>query len=74
MVDVTSSNSIKRMWKQWINALLGAATIAVPFLGLDSTTLTWTLVIMGVVILGLSLWTIGEVPSDEYERVTARHA
>jgi len=61
------------MWKQWINALLGAATIAVPFLGLTGATLVWTLVIMGAVVLALSLWTAGEVTREEYEQVVAEH-
>jgi hypothetical protein len=73
-VDVTSSNHRTRMWKQWINALAGLATIAVPFLGLTTTALAWTLVVLGIVVLGLSLWTLGELPSDEYERVVHRHA
>lgn len=61
------------MWKQWINAILGAATIAVPFLGLTGATLAWTLVIMGAVVLALSLWTAGEVSKEEYEHAVAEH-
>lgn len=62
------------MWKQWINAILGAIAIAVPFLGLTAATLTWTLVVMGLTIAVLSLWTISEVPREEYERVVHRHS
>ena len=62
------------MWKQWVNAILGLALIVVPFLGLTSTALAWTLALGGLVILVLSLWTVGEVPSDEYERVAHRHS
>lgn len=61
------------MWKQWSNALLGAAIIVVPFLGLTGATLAWTLVIMGAVVLILSLWTAGEVSKEEYEQVVAEH-
>lgn len=61
------------MWKQWVNALLGAATIAVPFLGLTGATLAWTLAIMGAVVLVLSLWTAGEVSTDEYKEVVQHH-
>jgi hypothetical protein len=57
------------MWKQWIIALLGLATVAVPFLGLTSVALMWTFVVMGAVVLVLSLWTIGEVPREEYREI-----
>lgn len=72
-IITSSKKSIKPMWKQWINALLGAATIAVPFLGLTGATLAWTLVIMGAVVLALSLWTAGEVTREEYEQAVAEH-
>lgn len=61
------------MWKQYVNALLGLATIVVPFLGLSSAAFMWTLVVMGAVVLILSLWTVGEVPGEEYERI-AHHS
>ncbi|HET9641489.1 MAG TPA: hypothetical protein VFP46_01400 [Candidatus Paceibacterota bacterium] len=63
------------MWKQWINALLGLAVIAVPFLGLTGSAFTWTFVVMGVLIAGLSIWTMSEVPREAYERLThERHS
>lgn len=61
------------MWKQWVNALLGAAIIAVPFLGLTGSTLAWTLGIMGAAVLVLSLWTTGEISREEYEEVVTHH-
>lgn len=61
------------MWKQWINALLGLATIVVAFMGLTGSTLTWTLAIMGAVVLVLSLWTTGEVSQEEYKEVVQHH-
>lgn len=61
------------MWKQWSNAILGAATIVVPFLGLTGTTLVWTLVVMGTAVLILSLWAAGEVTKEEYEQVVEGH-
>ena len=61
------------MWKQWSNAILGAATIVVPFLGLTGTTLVWTLVVMGTAVLILSLWAAGEVTKEEYEQVVEEH-
>jgi hypothetical protein len=66
-------NSIKPMWKQWVNALLGLGTIVVPFLGLTGSALTSTLVIMGAIILILSIWTTTEVSRDEYEEVVSHH-
>jgi hypothetical protein len=57
------------MWKQWVNALMGAGTLVVPFLGLTSASLAGTLVVMGAVVLILSLWTVREVPKEEYERM-----
>jgi hypothetical protein len=61
------------MWKQWVNALLGAATVLVAFFGLTDASLTWTFALMGLVVLALSLWTAREVSSDEYERVAHAH-
>ncbi len=63
------------MWKQWTNALLGAAVVVVPFLGLTGTAFAWTLVILGVAVIALSLWTTGEVSTDEYARIAhQRHS
>jgi hypothetical protein len=61
------------MWKQWINALAGAVTIAVPFLGLTGTAQAWTLAVMGAVVVVFSLWTTGEVSKEEYQEVVAHH-
>ncbi len=52
------------MWQQWVNALLGLWVIVVPFLGLDSASLMWTLVVTGIVIAGLSLWSVGATSSE----------
>ncbi|MBU6388452.1 DUF677 domain-containing protein [Patescibacteria group bacterium] len=47
------------MWKEYTNAVLGLCVGVVAFLGLTGTTLTWTLVVLGVAILILGLWGAG---------------
>ncbi|RJQ33767.1 hypothetical protein C4568_03900 [Candidatus Parcubacteria bacterium] len=44
------------MWQQWTNAVLGLWVIAVPFIGLTGTALTWTLAITGIAIAILAFW------------------
>ncbi len=44
------------MINQWISGILGLVVVAVPFLALSGTTLTWTLVIVGLAILVSSFW------------------
>ena len=44
------------MWKAWINGIAGLAVIAVAFLGLAGATLTWTLVVLGVIVAVLGFW------------------
>jgi hypothetical protein len=48
------------MWKQWINAVLGLAVLATPFLSLSSGAMTWTLAIAGLVVAVLSIWSASE--------------
>lgn len=62
------------MWKQWVIALFGLGVIVVPYLGLTALAMTWTLVIMGLVIAALSIWTGSEVSSEEYGRMVHSHA
>ena len=45
-----------RMWQQWVNVLLGLWVFVVPFLGMSTSAMTWTLVVSGLVITGLGLW------------------
>lgn len=74
VVEITSSTKFDQpMWKQWVNALLGVATIAIPFLGLTGAALGWTLTIVGAGVLILSLWTAGEVSREEYKEVVTHH-
>ena len=54
------------MWQQWVTAILGLFTIAVPFLGLDSSTLTWALSIDGIAVAVLAIW--GGAHEQELER------
>jgi len=56
------------MWQQWINAILGLAVLATPFLALTSSTLTWTLAIIGIAIAVLGVW--GAMESGESSRRT----
>jgi len=56
------------MWKQWVNAILGLAVIAIPFLSLSATTLTWSLAIVGIAIAVLAIWSATEVSSIEDTR------
>jgi hypothetical protein len=53
------------MWKQWANAVLGLAVLAIPFLSLSATTLTWSLVVAGAAIAVLAAWSIAELSSPE---------
>ncbi|HUQ30286.1 MAG TPA: SPW repeat protein [Candidatus Paceibacterota bacterium] len=53
------------MWQQWTNAILGAWLIAVPFLGFTGTGLAWALVLTGIAVSVLSLWSVGRVPAED---------
>jgi heme/copper-type cytochrome/quinol oxidase subunit 4 len=44
------------MINQWISGLLGLVVTAVPFLTLSETTLSWTLIIVGLAIAASSFW------------------
>jgi energy-converting hydrogenase Eha subunit H len=44
------------MWQQWLNAILGLAVIAVPFIGLTTDAFTWTLAVLGIAIAALGVW------------------
>ena len=44
------------MWQDWTNAVLGLAVIGVAFLGLEPTTLMWTLGVLGGIITVLGIW------------------
>jgi len=61
------------MWKQWVNAIIGLAVIAAPFLGLDAASLSWTLVVAGAVIAILSVWSAMEENSPEYHQRMLQH-
>ncbi len=61
------------MWKQWVNAVLGLAVIATPFMALSATALMWTLVVAGAVVAILSVWSAMEAPS-EYTEYRVQHS
>ena len=44
------------MYRHWINAILGLIVLAVAFMDLSAATLTWTLTIAGIIIVGNSFW------------------
>jgi len=60
------------MWQQWVTAVLGLAAIVLPFLALSTMALTWTLIVGGVIIVGLSVWTAMREQSPEYHQETLR--
>jgi hypothetical protein len=55
---------IRLMWQHWVNALLGLAVIAVPFIGLTGNAMTWTLAIIGIVVAALGFW--GALADTDY--------
>ena len=62
------------MWQDYANALLGLCVLVVAFLGLDATTLMWTLGILGAAIMILGLWGAGALSSSGSEQAERRHA
>jgi hypothetical protein len=60
------------MWQQWVNAVLGLVAIVVPFLNLSAATLTWTLVVGGIAVAVLSVWTAIREQSPEYHQESLR--
>jgi len=56
------------MWKHWLNALLGLLVIAIPFIGLDTNVMIWTLAIVGIAIAGISLWGATDQSLERYEQ------
>jgi hypothetical protein len=62
------------MWKQWVNAIIGLGIIAVSFMGLTVAALMYTLVIGGIVLVVLSLWSAYEIGTETGESRTMRHA
>jgi Sec-independent protein secretion pathway component TatC len=62
------------MWQQWVNVIVGLFVIAVPFTGMAAATMMWTLIVSGVVIVGLSLWSAYEISAEREEGTAMRHA
>jgi hypothetical protein len=69
-----SLNQPTYMWQQWVNAILGIAIIAVPFIGLTAAALTWTLVVGGVLVAILAVWSAMREQSPEYHQEQLRHS
>ncbi len=62
------------MWQQWVNAIIGLAVIATPFLALSATALTWTLVVAGAVVAILAVWGAMKEESTEYHQYKLQHS
>ena len=52
------------MMNTWIAGVLGLVVAVVPFLTLSETTLTWTLVIVGLAITVSSFWGMVSEPRE----------
>jgi VIT1/CCC1 family predicted Fe2+/Mn2+ transporter len=48
------------MWQHWTNGILGLVVLVVPFLGIAGSALTWTLVIVGLLIAIFGFWGASE--------------
>lgn len=57
------------MWQNWVNVVLGLVIAAVPFMGLSSDTLMWSLIVAGLVVAGLSFWSAGVEVSEDSPRL-----
>jgi uncharacterized iron-regulated membrane protein len=60
------------MWQQWVTAVLGLVVAIVPFLSLSATGLAWTLLIGGIAVAVLSVWTAIKEQSPEYHQESLR--
>ncbi len=67
---IRKTNNKTIMWKNYINGILGIVLVAIAFLDLSGTTLTWTLGITGALIAILGFW--GGTETSEV--ATTRHA
>lgn len=73
-VDISNPSSMKYMWQQWTNVILGLWIIAVPFLGMTGNAFTWTLVITGIAVAALGVWGAQDVASErETGRMATQH-
>lgn len=54
------------MMNQWVSGILGLVVAIIPFLTLSATTLTWTLVIVGLAIGISSFWGVLAEPTDSH--------
>jgi hypothetical protein len=50
-------------WPSWVNLLVGAWLIIAPFvLGFAVTAATWNSIILGILVMGLSGWSLASTP------------
>lgn len=59
------------MWQHWINTILGLWIILSPFTGMDISTLTTNLVVVGIAVTALGLWEAFDVNRSETQHLHA---
>ncbi len=47
------------MWQAWLSGLIGLWLILSAFLGFADTTMTWNLVISGILVAVFGFWSAG---------------
>ena len=63
LASIRALRAWKADWLSWVNALIGAALLAAGVAVADSWRGTWNLVVVGLLVLGLSVWSAGAVGS-----------
>lgn len=58
---------------KWISGILGLVVAIVPFLTLSETTLTWTLIIVGIVVAASNFWEILSTPTESRTHGAGSH-
>ncbi len=53
-------------WMKWLSVLFGLAILVVPFF-LQAKALTWTLVILGLLVVIIGAWALGVSKNGWYE-------
>lgn len=56
--------TVRGMWLNWVNLIAGLWLIIAPFTMTYAATATvWNDIILGLVVLGCSIWAFGQTPS-----------
>ncbi len=64
--------SIMNIFSLWLSGVLGLVVATVPFLELSETTVTWTLVAAGLVIMLSSFWVLIVTPTNRRSHGASR--